>query len=56
MATPGSASSPELRAGVIRAGETREGWLEYRLPAKGENLFLDYREPDGSTVFSVELY
>jgi uncharacterized membrane protein len=55
-ATPGSASRPELAAGVIRAGETREGWLEYRLPARGEDLFLDYRAADGSTLFSVELY
>jgi hypothetical protein len=43
-------------AGVIRAGETRDGWLQYRLPAKGEDLFLDYRQPDGSTLFSVQLY
>jgi hypothetical protein len=55
-ATPGGASQPQLAAGVIRADETREGWLEYRLPARGENLFLDYRAADGSTVFSVELY
>jgi hypothetical protein len=55
-ATPGTASTPELTAGAIRAGETREGWLEYRLPAKGEDLFLDYRLPDGTTVFSVQLY
>ena len=54
--TPGTVSTPELVAGVIRAGETRDGWLEYRLPAKGEDLFLDYRQPDGSTVFSVQLY
>jgi uncharacterized membrane protein len=55
-ATPGSASRPELAAGVIRAGETRDGWLEYRLPARGEDLFLDYRSADGSTLFSVALY
>jgi YibE/F-like protein len=54
--TAGTASTPELIAGTIRAGETREGWLEYRLPAKGEDLFLDYRLPDGTTVFSVQLY
>jgi uncharacterized membrane protein len=54
--TPGTASTPELTAGAIKAGETREGWLQYRLPARGEDLFLDYRQPDGSTVFSVELY
>jgi uncharacterized membrane protein len=55
-ATPGGASGPELAAGVLRTGETREGWLEYRLPARGEDLFLDYRNADGSTLFSVELY
>jgi uncharacterized membrane protein len=54
--TPGTASTPELKGGVIKAGETHEGWLQYRLPARGEDLFLDYRQPDGSTVFSVELY
>jgi uncharacterized membrane protein len=54
--TSGTVSTPELVAGVIRAGETREGWLEYRLPSKGEDLFLDYRQPDGSALFSVELY
>jgi uncharacterized membrane protein len=54
--TPGTGSAPELTGGPLRAGETREGWLQYRLEAKGEDLFLDYRLPDDSTVFSVEVY
>jgi hypothetical protein len=55
-AAAGSASRPQLAAGVVRAGETREGWLEYQLPSKGDDLFLDYRAADGSTIFSVQLY
>jgi hypothetical protein len=54
--TPGPVSAPELTSGALRPGDTREGWLEYRLPTKGEDLFLDYRLPDGSTLFSVQLY
>jgi hypothetical protein len=30
--------------------------VEFDIPAKATDLFLDYRDPDGSTLFSVALF
>ena len=51
-----TAQSPSLSAGRLNSGQTQEGWLDYQVAARGDSLFLDYRLPDGSTLFSFVLY
>lgn len=55
-ARPRSGPEPWLAEGPLAIGEVREGWLEFELPARGEDLFLDYRDVDGTPLFSVQLY
>lgn len=47
---------PALEATTLAAGETVSGWVEFEIPTGGSDLFLDYRDPDGSTLFSVALF
>jgi uncharacterized membrane protein len=47
---------PALEASTLAAGETVTGWLEFAVPTDANDLFLDYRDPDGSTLFSVALF
>lgn len=45
-----------LQARTLAAGETVTGWVEFAVPTAASDLFLDYRDPDGSTLFSVALF
>jgi uncharacterized membrane protein len=47
---------PSLGASTLAAGETITGWVEFTIPIGSSDLFLDYRDPDGSTLFSVALF
>jgi hypothetical protein len=47
---------PALDASTLAAGETVTGWVEFTIPTGSKDLFLDYRDPDGSTLFSVALF
>jgi uncharacterized membrane protein len=47
---------PALDASTLAAGETATGWIEFAVPSGSGDLFLDYRDPDGSTLFSVALF
>lgn len=47
---------PALRAATLFPGEIITGWLEFELPADAADLFLDYEDPDGSTLFIVALF
>jgi uncharacterized membrane protein len=51
-----AAIDPALRPGTLAAGETVTGWVEFDVPAGATDLFLDYNDPDGTTVFSVALF
>ena len=55
---PGRPASvePALDASTLAAGETVTGWVEFTVPASSSDLFLDYRDPDGLTLFSVALF
>jgi hypothetical protein len=33
-----------------------QGCVELTIPSGSKDLFLDYRDPDGSTLFSVALF
>jgi uncharacterized membrane protein len=47
---------PALDASTLAAGQTVTGWVEFTIPSGSKDLFLDYRDPDGSTLFSVALF
>ena len=47
---------PALQASTLAAGETTTGWVEFTVPIDASDLFLDYRDADGSTLFSVALF
>jgi uncharacterized membrane protein len=47
---------PALEASTLAAGETVTGWVEFTVPADSSDLFLDYRDADGTTLFSVALF
>jgi uncharacterized membrane protein len=57
-ATAGRPSSvePALRATTLAAGETLSGWLEFEFATDGSDVFLDYLDPAGSTLFIVGLF
>jgi uncharacterized membrane protein len=45
-----------LSADTLEAGETVTGWLEFELGDDGTDLFLDYLDPEGGTLFIVALF
>lgn len=48
---------PPLEAATLEAGESITGWLEFAVPAAGStDLFLDYHDAAGSTLFIVALF
>jgi uncharacterized membrane protein len=47
---------PALQATTLADGETVTGWVEFAVPTDASDLFLDYRDPEGSTLFSVALF
>jgi uncharacterized membrane protein len=51
-----STVEPGLEPIVLETGQTVTGWLEFELPAGSTDLFLDYQNPAGSTVFIVALF
>jgi uncharacterized membrane protein len=51
-----STVEPGLVPTVLETGQTVTGWLEFELPAGSTDLFLDYEDPAGSTVFIVALF
>jgi uncharacterized membrane protein len=55
---PGRPASvaPVLDAVTLAAGQTVTGWVEFEVPADASDLFLDYDDPDGSTLFIVALF
>ncbi|HKG57525.1 MAG TPA: YibE/F family protein, partial [Candidatus Limnocylindrales bacterium] len=55
VARPSSAD-PALAPATLEAGQTATGWLEFEVGADPADLFLDYQEPGGSTLFSVALF
>jgi uncharacterized membrane protein len=44
-----------LASGILGPGETTTGWLEFELATESTDLFLDYEDPGGTTVFIVAL-
>lgn len=48
--------APALAAGTLQTGGMATGWLEFELPATNSDLFLDYQDPGGATVFIVALF
>jgi uncharacterized membrane protein len=55
-AKPGDGPAPHLVDETLAGGTTREAWLEFSLPSRGDSLFLDYRDRDGTPLFSVQVY
>jgi hypothetical protein len=51
-----STIDPGLGADALEAGESATGWLEFELDDDGTDLFLDYLDPDGGTLFIVALF
>ena len=51
-----STIDPGLSADTLAAGESVTGWLEFELDDDGTDLFLDYLDPEGGTVFIVALF
>jgi uncharacterized membrane protein len=50
-------SGTALQPATLEAGQSESGWVQFDLAADtGEDLFLDYVDPSGSTVFSVALF
>ena len=47
---------PALGPSTLAVGETATGWVEFTVPANANDLFLDYRDSDGSTLFTVALF
>jgi uncharacterized membrane protein len=47
---------PPLDPSTLAAGDAVTGWVEFTIPTGSSDLFLDYRDPDGSTLFSVALF
>jgi uncharacterized membrane protein len=45
-----------LESGILAAGASTTGWLEFDLQGDGESIFLDYLGPDGSVAFIVVLF
>jgi hypothetical protein len=48
-------SEPELEAGTLGPGESRTGWLEFTLSEPSDSVFLEYRGPDGTPAFAVDV-
>ena len=51
-----AAVEPVLRAITLEAGQSVTGWLAFDLAPDTPDLFLDYLDPTGSTLFSVGLF
>lgn len=47
---------PAVHPGTLEAGQTATGWLEFDIAGDASDLFVDYRDSDGSTVFIVALF
>jgi hypothetical protein len=57
---PVGGQSSTVEAGLypdsLTAGESVTGWLEFELADEGTDLFLDYLDPAGETLFIVALF
>jgi len=51
-----AAVEPVLRSITLEAGQSVTGWLAFNLAPDTLDLFLDYLDPTGSTLFSVGLF
>lgn len=51
-----STIDPGLSADTLDAGESVTGWLEFELGDDGTDLFLDYLDLEGGTLFIVALF
>ena len=49
-------TDPVLESTTLEAGESVTGWMEFEVTGDGSDLFLDYSDADGSTVFIVALF
>lgn len=47
---------PALDAATLDSGAVATGWLEFSLPAGSSDVFLDYDDPGGTTLFIVALF
>jgi uncharacterized membrane protein len=47
---------PALTPATLKGGESTVGWLTFAVASNSGDLFLDYRDSGGSTVFSVALF
>jgi hypothetical protein len=54
-ASTGGEVEPPLEAATLQPGESRTGWLEFTLTEPSDSLFLEYRAPDGTPVFAVDV-
>ncbi len=54
-AVTGGGQAPALEDGTLQPGESRTGWLEFTLTEPSDSLFLEYRAPDGTPIFAVDV-
>ena len=51
-----AAIAPALEPATLAAGGATAGWLEFEIAPNAGDLFLDYRDASGATIFSVALF
>jgi hypothetical protein len=47
---------PSLDSGDLGAGRNRTGWISFEVPKTTAHLWVDYKNYDGSVIFTVKLY
>jgi hypothetical protein len=52
----GERLTPALGSGTLAAGRHVAGWIVFEVPKATSHLWADRQNPDGSVIFSVQLY
>ena len=51
-----ASSGSALQPATLEAGENSTGWIEFAVEPDTADLFLDFQDPFGSTLFIVALF
>jgi zinc-ribbon domain/Domain of unknown function (DUF4352) len=52
----GQSLTPALGSGTLAAGRHVTGWIVFEVPKATTHLWADRQNPDGTVIFSVQLY